>query len=344
MFFDARTVSEADVIETDLCIVGGGAAGVSLAMELIGSGLKVVLLESGDMGYDDRIQSLYKGPNIGFWAEPLDEARLRMFGGSTNHWAGNCMRLDPIDFEAREGIPHSGWPITYDDVEPFYLRAQRYVETPAGDEYDTPARREAIGKPFLPFDPDRIRSVLYAESPPTAFGFVYEDQLRAAEDIAVYLFASVLEVETDGTASEVTGLRVSSIDGPEFRVRARHYVLAAGGIEIPRIMLLSNAVATNGIGNENDLVGRFFMDHMSLRPSLTAMIPRESVDLSAYTEAHFQDDGYFRTAVVASEKILREEKLPNFRFILFENTERSPGSRSAERLFRDIRDGEATPN
>ena len=344
MFFDARAFPEQEVIEADLCIIGGGAAGITLAHEMIGSSARVVLLESGDRFFDDRIQSLYDGPNIGIQGWPLDEARLRMLGGSTNHWAGNCMPLDPIDFEERPGVPYSGWPITRQDLDPYYLRAQRYTETPADELYDTVPRLEQMGLPPLPFDNRRLKTFLFSESPPTLFGMVYEEPLAKADNVGVYLHATALDILTNDTASDVSEIRASSIEGPEFRVRARQYVLATGGVEVPRLLLLSDSVAKKGLGNDNDLVGRFFMDHLSIRPSLTALLQGKEADFGLYTQSHLIDGGYFRAAVGAADTLLLEEELPNFRFILFENKNRSPGQQSTQTLKRSLERGKLPPN
>lgn len=344
MILNAGSLSDGDVIEADLCIVGGGAAGISIALRLRDTGIRVVVLESGFDTFDERAQSLYEGENLGIAADPLDEARLRMLGGSTNHWGGNCMPLDPIDFEARPGLPHSGWPITRADLDPYYGDAQALVETPHETPYDTRANLAATGQARLPFDDGKLTSFLYAESPPTLFGLVYEDALRAAGNVRVYLNATALEIETDATATTATGVSVAAIDGPRFRVEARQIVLAQGGTEVPRLLLLSNSVAPKGLGNQNDLVGRFFMDHMSFRPALEAMVPRDSRDFDLYTRAHPVSDGWLRGALRGSDALLRAEQMPNFRFIFFRADRGSPGQKSAQTIKRRLERGEAPDN
>ena len=130
MFVDARSVPPGTVIETEVCIVGAGAAGITLAREFINSGFRVALLESGDFDFQDKTQDLYGGANIGRrYFDPKDVGlRLRYFGGTTNHWGGWCAPLDPLDFEEREGVPHSGWPFSRDYLEPWYRRAQMVLQ------------------------------------------------------------------------------------------------------------------------------------------------------------------------------------------------------------------------
>ena len=127
MFVDARTIPNNDVLTTDICIIGAGAAGITLARAFSGRPFRVCMLESGDITPDNATQSLYVGENIGLPYFPLETARLRLFGGTTNHWGGHCRPFHEIDFEAREWIPYSGWPIRKSDVEPYYVRAQSIV-------------------------------------------------------------------------------------------------------------------------------------------------------------------------------------------------------------------------
>ena len=128
MHTDARTLDNGSQIEGDLCIVGAGAAGIALALEWIGKGDRVLLLEGGGFDYDPRMQDLYRGDIVGLPYFPLQAARLHYFGGTTGHWAGFCSTLDPIDFEVRDWVPHSGWPITPAELVPYYARASRVVQ------------------------------------------------------------------------------------------------------------------------------------------------------------------------------------------------------------------------
>ena len=130
MFIDARTVREAERVESDICIIGSGAAGLSIAAQFTGAGHKLCILESGDLEFDPATQALYEGEAVGLPYLPLDACRLRYFGGTTNHWGGFCMPFKPEDFEAQAWLPHSGLPIDLDQVEPYIQRAARPLELP----------------------------------------------------------------------------------------------------------------------------------------------------------------------------------------------------------------------
>lgn len=264
MHTDARTLEDGRLLEADLCIVGAGAAGISIAREWIGTNTRVLLLEGGGFDYDARMQDLYRGKNVGQPYYPLQAARLHQFGGTTGHWAGWCATFDAIDFEPRPWVPHSGWPIARATLDPFYARAHRVVEI-GPYEYEAAQwqRRNASLVPF-PLDPRVLWTKMWQFSPPTRFGTRYRGEIVGARNVHLFTYANVCEVETNESASAVTGLRIRTLDGKQLRARARHYVLACSTIQNARLLLASNAHATAGVGNVHDLVGRYFMEHFEM--------------------------------------------------------------------------------
>ena len=343
MFVDSRELPEGEVVEADIAIVGGGPAGITLALELAGSSLTVALLESGGMTYDEETQSLYAGPNLGFQYDDLDAARLRFLGGSSNHWAGNCMPLIPLDFEKRDWMPHSGWPISWSDIEPFYKRAQAYCELQTERPYDFEFWAAKLGGRPLEVNPDLLSNTVVNKSPPTAFGHAYEDALQQSSNLTVYLHANVLEIETNANASTVTGLKVACIDGPRLEVKARRYVLAAGGIEVPRLLLLSNQVNPNGLGNANDHVGRYFNDHAAIRPAMRILLSGGLEELSLYTDPQYFEVGGFMGTLASSEALLRREEIGGFIFHMYPDGS-SPGELSMTDIYRSARKGAMPEN
>ena len=127
MHTDARTLPNGSLLEGDLCIVGAGAAGISMALEWIDGSRRVLLLEGGGFEVERSMQDLFRGEIVGQPYFPLEAARLHCFGGTTGHWAGFCAPFDPIDFDVRDWVPHSGWPFPRKALEPFYARAHRVV-------------------------------------------------------------------------------------------------------------------------------------------------------------------------------------------------------------------------
>ena len=259
MFNDAREVDDGTVIQGDICIVGAGAAGITLALGLEGGGRRIVLLESGGLDYDGATQALYQGANLGLPYYDLDVCRLRYFGGTTNHWEGRCRPLDAIDFEARPWVPHSGWPITRARLDPFYARAHEICQL-GPYRYDPEAWLQP-GESVLPFDPARFTTQLWQFSPPTRFGETYRQALATAPDIRVVLHADVVDIATNEAGSEVAHLQVATLSGRRFSVRAPTFVLACGGLENARLLLAARQSVNVGLGNQHDNVGRYFMEH-----------------------------------------------------------------------------------
>lgn len=316
MFLDARQLDSGHIIEADICIIGAGAAGITIAREYIGRSTKVALIESGGLAYDEKTQSLYEGENVGLPSFDLNVNRLRYFGGTTNHWAGHCRPLDAIDFEKRSWAQHSGWPINRSDLDPFYVRAQPIVGLGPYEYENLDYWQQKIQLPGLELDENRLNTVVYNQSPPTRFGQAYRDELEQADNIDVYLNANVLEINTNETATQVSGLKLACIDGPGLSVSARIFILATGGMENARLLLLSNQVKPTGLGNDHDLVGRYFMDHLLLRPGAEISLSDPGVNFSLYSSLHRVHGSQMFAILASPEKLLRREKLNNFRMHL----------------------------
>ncbi len=264
MHTDARTLENGTLIQGDLCIVGAGAAGISIAREWANSPLNVVLLEGGGFDFEPEMQALYRGDIVGQPYYPLQAARLHYFGGTTGHWAGFCSTYDPIDFETRSWVPHSGWPIRREELDPFYARAQKVLEL-GPYEYDAKdwVKRDKNLEP-LPLDPNAVWTKMWQFSPPTRFGTKYRDEIVNSRNVHLYTHANVCEIEANDGLSAVDSLRVRTLDGNECRVKARCYVLACCTIQNARLLLASNRRASAGLGNAHDLVGRYFMEHLEM--------------------------------------------------------------------------------
>jgi choline dehydrogenase-like flavoprotein len=259
MFHDARQLEGGAEIRADVCIVGAGAAGIAIARELIGGRERVALLTSGGFEFARGPQKLYAGDNVGRVGYTPYRSRVRMYGGSTTRWAGHCRPLERLDFERRDWVPHSGWPFSRNQLEPYYRRAQEVCRLGPYD-YE-PSTWSANGRQPLTVDPHTLDVRIYQFGHPTDFGKIYKGELEAARNVDVWLHADVLEIEVDGDVRRVTGLRVATSHGRYARFVADRYVLACGGLENPRLLLLSNRVEPRGLGNRHDQVGRCFQEH-----------------------------------------------------------------------------------
>jgi choline dehydrogenase-like flavoprotein len=283
-FQDARRLPAQTTLETDLCIAGAGAAGITLALSLRDAGFRILLLESGGLEYEEATQALYQGENRGVPNYDLDVSRLRLFGGTTNHWSGWCRPFEPIDFQPTDPADLRAWPFSRADMEPYYRAAQTICQLGPYNYDDLTPWLQAGGMASLGVDPDKLKTALFQVSPPTRFGTVYREPLEQAANVTVLLHANVLEVQTDATASRVLGLRATSLGGPPFEVAARFVVLALGGLENARLLLLSNRVQTAGLGNTHDVVGRYFMDHPWMTGAGFAAFANPMPDLRLYQD------------------------------------------------------------
>jgi choline dehydrogenase-like flavoprotein len=266
-FIDARTLPNATEIEADLVIIGGGLAGLAIARQWAGSGKRVAVLESGGREIDQEIQALYAGVGVmrapGAANRQIDEyliqSRVRALGGSGNVWGGKCVPLDEADFARRDWLDRTGWPVTRAQMQSFYDRACDLLQidrfnrdwdaTPEPDR--APLR---INGDFFSA-PRRFSQVSgYADRP--RFDAFCGEFVEASENITIYLHANVTKIAQRG--GRVRELDVACLNGHRHTARARHYVLATGGIENVRLLL-----ASGGIGNHSDLLGRCFMGHVT---------------------------------------------------------------------------------
>jgi choline dehydrogenase-like flavoprotein len=256
--FDARQLDNASTIEADVCIVGTGAAGVTVAAELENTGARICLLESGGFGPDPAAQALCDLDNVGYPVRRNFMARARYYGGSCNLWAGRAMRLAPIDVEARPWLTNSGWPIGYDELAAYYPRAEDVLRVPSGTLDEEPA---AGSEAQLLASGDLMPCRAAWASKPLRFGAAYRGRFRRSSRTDVYLNATATEIVLDDTRQSVTEIRASTLTGKSLAIRARVFILAAGGLENARLLLLSRRLHAQGIGNGFDQVGRYFMDH-----------------------------------------------------------------------------------
>lgn len=279
MISDLRSGDAPKELVGDVCVVGTGPAGITLALELAKKGRRVVLLEGGGAAYETDSQALYKGAVVGHDNIDVANSRLRQFGGTSGHWTGMCAPLDTYDFEAREGIPHHGWPITRAELNPFYERAQSYLDL-GPFKYEV-ADWDALApaKP-LPLDPKLVFTDVYQKSPPTRFAEKFKDTVANEPRIDCWLHANLIDVTLKDGSDAVESVTVATLDGRTATVRATTFVIACGGIENARILLNCRKQRPAGLGNENDLVGRYYTDHMTIETSLALF--NENVDLGLY--------------------------------------------------------------
>lgn len=302
-------------LECDLCIVGAGAAGITMAHRLRSSGLNIILLEAGGLQRPGiGPEHSFHGDNVGR-EYSLIGTRLRFFGGTTNHWGGWARPLDDLDFKARPHVPLSGWPFGRREMDGPYREASRYcqIEPPGFELTDFSQPGRPAETFFSSYDPAFIEKN-FRFSPPTRFGKVYREDLKNSKQVHCFLFSTVTEIEVE--AGRVGRLRVRGPDDKRFFVRAGAYVLAMGGIENARLLLHSDRTVPGGVGNDSDWVGRCFGDHLGktigylLSPHPLPYVRYETDGARVLPHISLRDD------------LLARHRLVNFGIMLIANTKR----------------------
>ncbi len=349
MMIDARSLADGESITADLCIVGAGAAGIALANELADAPFRTVLLESGGLTLEPETQRLNEGTSSGLDYFPLVGARLRYFGGTTNHWGGTCRPFDEADLRGTEGVPDTAWPITLSDLAPYYDEAGRIAQLDSSEwDVDTWAGRSRLGP--LPLDPEAIetRVALIVDPTRRSFNTVYADEIADAPRVTTYLNANVVDVRLSDDHATVRDLVVAT-PGRTFTVTARRFVLAAGGIENPRILLASNRQQPNGVGNGEGLVGRYFLEHPRFIGGIIEPLG-EAVSFSFY-EQHLVEGSRVLGYLALAEGLRESEGLVDVQMRLFpiltgphERARRSAEVEALRRLVESVRGGSGRGN
>ncbi len=267
MFCDARKEEEGKLLQSTVCIIGGGAAGITMALEFERRGIDAILLESGGFKPDAETIDLYRGENVGIPYEFGDGFRSRFLGGGSNCWGGWCRPFDNQDMERRDWVPNSGWPFKREELSPYYERAHPFLHL-GPNNFDVEYWVKAINRPDvrrMTLPSGRVQDSISQFSPPMRFGKTYREDLRSAKHVRVYLYANVVDIETESTGQTVRRVQVQTLSGRRMSVEARQTILCTGGIENARVLLSANRNHANGLGNANDLVGRYFMEHPRLK-------------------------------------------------------------------------------
>ncbi len=280
MIIDARTLDSSSKLHADVCVIGAGPAGLTLALELGRLGVEVCVLESGSIDWDPSSYRLSVGENVGLLYKDLEHSRWRGFGGSATFWsldvgvdpAGARYRpLDPIDLESRSWVPRSGWPFGIDELTSHYEKAQEICGlgpldyTVGGWALDRDGNHPFVTPSFEP--------IVFQGGPAGRFTRDPLAVVGASENLRLYHHVTVHELEMQATGDRVCEAHAVTRVGSEVSATAAIFVLAGGGIENPRLLLVSRGRRRAGVGNEHGLVGTHFMEHFH---ALTAvLIPGE---------------------------------------------------------------------
>jgi choline dehydrogenase-like flavoprotein len=261
LIFDLEKGGNVDEANFEVCVIGAGAAGITLATSLAQRGIRTLLLEAGGRRYNSRDQNLYAG-EVGeeLAYEGLYDGRFRLLGGSTTQWAGQILEIDDFVFEKRPWVPGSGWPFSKSELTPYYKRAAE-LEGLANAPKDAEEVWRLLDLQPPAFGPDLV-SAFSDFTLKTDFAAVHRDAIENNPNLTVYLHANACEFINGSDDTTILGVRCKSFGGLETTFHARTFVLCVGGIEACRLLLQPRKDGAVAPWNRRDMVGRHFQDHI----------------------------------------------------------------------------------
>lgn len=311
MVVDTRSNELSPKDSYDVCIVGAGAAGIPLALELAKSdSCKVAILEAGGLEYEAEVQDMYAGEVVGDRHPSLRRARYAGFGGSTELWAGWSRPLDRLDFEKRDWVNDSGWPIGFDELSDYFDKANRWCGLGSLgyglDEWESEFDGDSLADGELVEDRlFRVRRL--------SFRSEYANLLEENEQVDVLLYATTLRFRSDEGGSMVQSAAVVLGDGRRVEIKAKKFVLASGGLENPRLLLLSGDCPERAVGNSRGLVGKYFTEHGFVDSGWFRAFGDGRRFRKYFPVSHPDGEVYgtARHVLALSDKVLERERLNN---------------------------------
>ncbi len=331
------------VLHSSICIIGGGASGVSLALELEKSGLDIILIESGGRKTDLETQQLTEGIVNNDAHYPLNKYHFRKLGGKTTVWGGRCVSFDDIDFESRDFVDHSGWPFLKNELNPYYSRAQKYLMV---GEYEYDAKKvfgDSNKSMIEGFQSEYVQTnSLERFSLPVNFGLHYNRVLINSKNIQVILKGNCTHLSVNEDGNNIKDITVQSLEGNQIKVKSNLFILASGALDTTKLLLSSNEKHSNGIGNFSGHLGKFYMDHIYGTLGTIKLNPKTKCFLD-YEKT--KENIYCRKRFTLSSKAQREFGLLNFAAFtnhnynpFIEDPKHNSGALSAKYLIRRLRE------
>jgi choline dehydrogenase-like flavoprotein len=294
------------VVNTGVCVVGTGIGGGSFIDRYLKKRSDLVVIEAGGDRESALIQSESVGRDFG-----LAVTREISLGGTSNVWRGLCSPMDPIDYTGRHWIDNRGWPVGPTEVEPYYIEAGAMLGLPQFSYFAPRSKDHKLGALARHFDFDRklfSNKYFLHKRPPKNFRHDILGQSMRGEALLL-TNAVAVEAVTNSYGTVVEKILAGTPHGDCLEVRAKHFVISAGALETPRILLNSRRWNDQGIGNNYNQVGRFLMDHPmgSLSQVRLDRIRRAPL----YHSVNLGPRQHIRTGLVLREELQQEYGLPN---------------------------------
>lgn len=326
MKINTQSLSNEQEIVSDVVIIGAGPSGISIADEWLQYDYTVNVLESGSEKASYDTQQLSTGQLSGHLYEAMESTHIRQVGGTANHlilkltdqqYGYRYTPMQAIDFEERAYLPYSGWPITKSDLDPYYARVQQKCEI--GDYHYSAQHWLRNNDTLLPLPEDQIETSVFLFGPTRKFNHDFPLSVSQSKHVNLYTNATVVELICEASGDAIQAALVKTFDGKQILFKGKHFVIAANALQTPRLLLNSrqHAKHPNGIGNQHDNVGRYYMDH-SLLPSGN-FVPHDLtyINKMGFYDMHGVDGTTVLGRLLLTESFKRQHKLLNFAAILF---------------------------
>lgn len=272
MIVDLRHVDGSPPVHSaDVCMIGAGAAGITMAIELSRRGLSVLVLEAGGFQFEDKSQDFYQVEVVGLPHTGAHDGRFRVFGGTTTRWGGQILELNAPDFEPRAWVPQSGWPFPKSVLDPYYARALMIegVDSSLLDD-DCVWQRVGVEKPVLG---GGIEPLFTRFCPQPNFAKLHQNFLATQPGVTVYLHAGLSEILLSPSQNSIQAVRCTTEDQVDWRFTARHFVFCLGGLETPRLLMQPLRGCNAAPWNQSGVLGRYFQDHIDV--TAATLLPRD---------------------------------------------------------------------
>lgn len=324
MKLNAEQLNENAMIESDVVVVGSGPAGITLAHDFIGSGLSVNVLESGGETQNYAAQKLSEGELSGHLYEALESTHIRQVGGTANHlilkmtdkqYGYRYTPMEEMDFEQRDCLPNSGWPISKADLDPYYARVQEKCEI---GHYDYSAAYWNRGQfELLPLPEEKAENSVFMFGPTRKFNHDFPLEISNADNVNIYTNATVVELICADDGETVEKALVRLFDGKEIYFKAKQFIIAANALQTPRLLLSSRRYHPNGIGNQYDNVGRYYMDHTLLPSGNFFPYDAKYINKMGFYDMQGIDGASILGRISLTQAFKKQQSLRNFVAILF---------------------------
>lgn len=303
MLVDARKLPENAALRADIIVAGTGPAGASIILELARTGADILVLEGGALTLDKGARETLRADAVSQETEPIDKMRDKRLGGTSHQWGGRTFPFDAVDFSERPEVNAKAWPVSREAMEPYYRRAAVRLETGAYEYAANPAipgaRQHLFDAPSDIINDEAI----WRFGPPVKFGDVLQRELKDAPNVRIMYHANVTKL-VQGQDGVITSVEFASAPGRMHSASADEVVLALGGLETARMLLVSN------IGNEHDQVGRNFMTHpIAVVGKVKLKDPASAKNTAEYVRSH--DNVWVRRLLALQEDVRRKEGLLN---------------------------------